>query len=73
MFEGTPRQRAGCVLWAQFGIVEARLHGTNPSRYSRVAVVAEWTETIVSDHLTFEPGDRALERFWLDRLVLDRG
>jgi hypothetical protein len=34
---------------------------------SRVAVAAEWTETIVTDHFTFEPGDRALEHYWLDR------
>jgi AcrR family transcriptional regulator len=34
---------------------------------SRVAVAAEWTETIVPDHFTFEPGDRALEHYWLDR------
>jgi hypothetical protein len=31
------------------------------------AVAAEWTETIVTDHVTFEPGDRALEHYWLDR------
>jgi hypothetical protein len=34
---------------------------------SRVVVAAEWTETIVTDHFTFEPGDRALEHHWLDR------
>lgn len=34
---------------------------------SRVAVAAEWTETIVTDHFTLEPGDRALEQCWVDR------
>ena len=34
---------------------------------SRVARRAEWTETILTDHFTFEPGDRALEHCWLDR------
>jgi hypothetical protein len=34
---------------------------------SRVAVTAEWTETIVTDRFALEPGDRALEHHWLDR------
>jgi hypothetical protein len=33
----------------------------------RVAVAAEWTGTKVTDHFTFEPGDRALEHYRLDR------
>jgi hypothetical protein len=32
-----------------------------------VAVAAKWTETIVIDHFTFEPGDRALEHYCLGR------
>jgi hypothetical protein len=34
---------------------------------SRVAVAAEWTETIVSDRFALEPGDCALEHHWLDQ------
>jgi hypothetical protein len=38
-----------------------------PSRVAVAAEWAEWAETIVTDHFTFEPGGRALEHHWLDR------
>ena len=39
----------------------------DPSFPPRVAVAAKWSETIVTEHFALEPGDRALEHYWLDR------
>jgi predicted RNA-binding protein associated with RNAse of E/G family len=34
---------------------------------SRLIVAAVWTETVITEDFMFEPGDRSIEHYWLDR------